>query len=151
MAHYSVAMVDPPAEIPAAGQPIPFPLDLHSALDAKMGLELFEATPQRVAGRMPIAGNTQPMGLWHGGASCVLAETLASIAANLGAAPDKVAYGIELNASHHRPGVSGWVNGVATALRIGGSLATYEVVLTDDHNRLMCTARVTCMTARPRP
>ena len=52
---------------------------LISALDAKMGLELLELTAERVVGRMPVDGNTQPFGLWHGGASCVLAETLASL------------------------------------------------------------------------
>ena len=53
--------------------------ELHSALDEKMGFELLSLTPERVVGRVPVAGNTQPYGLWHGGASCVLAETLASL------------------------------------------------------------------------
>ena len=51
-----------------------------SALDARMGLEVTELTAERTVGSMPVEGNTQPYGLWHGGASCVLAETLASIA-----------------------------------------------------------------------
>ena len=51
----------------------------YSALDAKMGLEVTELTPERTVGSMPVEGNTQPYGLWHGGASGVLAETLASI------------------------------------------------------------------------
>ena len=75
---------------------------MTSALDAKMGLEVLELTPERVVGRMPVEGNTQPMGLWHGGASCVLAETLASIGAAAHALPDRVAVGVDINATHHR-------------------------------------------------
>ena len=64
---------------------------LVSALDAKMGLELLELTAERVVGRMPVDGNTQPFGLWHGGASCVLAETLASLGSYVhgAAGPDR--------------------------------------------------------------
>jgi len=113
-------------------------------LDARMGLEILEWTPQRVVGRMPVAGNTQPYGLWHGGASCVLAETLGSYGSALHAGEGRIAVGIELSASHHTSTTSGWVTGVATALRLGRTLATYEIVLTDDDDRRLCTARLTC-------
>ena len=103
-----------------------------SALDAKMGLEVLELTAERVVGRMPVAGNTQPMGLWHGGASCVLAETLASIGSMAHAPPDRLAFGVDINATHHRSADSGWVTGTATALRLGRTVAMYEIVLTDD-------------------
>ena len=118
-----------------------------SALDTKMGLEVTELTPERVAGSMPVEGNTQPYGLWHGGASCVLAETLASIGSFAHAravAPGSVAVGVDLNATHHRPVRSGRVSGVATALRLGRRVTSYEVVLSDDQGRRVCTARVTC-------
>lgn len=121
---------------------------LHSALDTTMGLELLELTTERLVGRMPVAGNTQPVGLWHGGASCVLAETLASIGASAHAQPDRFAVGVDINATHHRPARSGWVTGTATALRLGRSVATYEVVLTDDGGARICTARVTCQLVR---
>lgn len=123
--------------------PADFPLAI-SSLDAKMGLELTEATPMRTSGRMPVEGNTQPMGLWHGGASCVLAESLASIAAYLHAQPGRGAVGVDINATHHNAARSGWVNGVATALKLGRTTAMYEVVLTDDDGVRVCTARVTC-------
>ena len=123
---------------------------IHSALDDKMGIELFELSPQRSRARMPVEGNTQPFGLWHGGASCVLAETLASLSAYAEVGPQGRAFGVDINATHHRPGVSGWVNGEATALHIGGRLGTWEVRLTNDAGELMCTARVTCALARPR-
>ena len=76
-----------------------------SALDEKLGLEVLELTPERIVGRMPVAGNTQPMGLWHGGASCVLAETLASLGAMAHALPDRLAFGVDINATHHRSGL----------------------------------------------
>ena len=117
---------------------------LVSALDAKMGLELLELSADRVVGRMPVAGNTQPFGLWHGGASCVLAETLASLGSYAHGRPDRVGVGVDLNATHHRPVRSGWVTGTATALRLGRSVVSYEVVLTDDAGQRVCTARVTC-------
>jgi 1,4-dihydroxy-2-naphthoyl-CoA hydrolase len=116
----------------------------HSALDAKMGLEVLELTPERVVGRMPVEGNTQPYGLWHGGASCVLAETLASIGSFAHARPDGQAVGVDINATHHRSVRSGRVTGVATALRLGRRVTSYEVVLTDDAGERVCTARVTC-------
>jgi 1,4-dihydroxy-2-naphthoyl-CoA hydrolase len=115
-----------------------------SALDTKMGFELLELTAERLVGRMPVEGNTQPVGLWHGGASCVLAETLASIGSAAHALPERMAVGVDINATHHRPARSGWVTGTATALRLGRSVASYEVVLTDDHDQRICTARVTC-------
>jgi uncharacterized protein (TIGR00369 family) len=117
---------------------------LYSALDAKMGLELLELTAERVVGRMPVEGNTQPFGLWHGGASCVLAETLASLGSYVHGRPDRVGVGVDLNATHHRPARSGWVTGTATALRLGRTVASYEVVLVDDAGERLCTARVTC-------
>jgi len=117
---------------------------LYSALDAKMGLELLELTPERVVGRMPVEGNTQPFGLWHGGASCVLAETLASLGSYAAGRPDRVGVGVDLNATHHRPARSGWVTGTATALRLGRTVVSYEVVLVDDAGERLCTARVTC-------
>lgn len=115
-----------------------------SALDEKMGLEITELTAQRVVGSMPVEGNTQPYGLWHGGASCVLAETLASVGSFAHAGPGGRAVGVDINATHHRAVRAGHVRGVATALHLGRRVTTYEVVLTDDAGERVCTARVTC-------
>lgn len=124
---------------------------MAGGLDEKMGLELHEVTPKRARGRMPVAGNTQPFGLWHGGASCVLAESLASLAAVAAAGPGGSAVGVDLNATHHAPARAGWVNGEARALRIGRTLGTWEVVLSDDEGQRLCTARVTCALRRAEP
>jgi 1,4-dihydroxy-2-naphthoyl-CoA hydrolase len=124
--------------------------ELNSALDTKMGFELLSLTPERVVGRIPVAGNTQPYGLWHGGASCVLAETLASLGSFMYAQPDKISVGVDINATHHRSVTAGWVTGTATALRLGRSVASYEIVITNDAGDRVCTARVTCQLVTPR-
>jgi uncharacterized protein (TIGR00369 family) len=120
------------------------------ALNDKMGFELLRITPEEVVGRMPVAGNTQPYGLWHGGASCVLAETLASLGSFMHAQPERVSVGVDINATHHRSVTAGWVTGTATALRLGNTVASYEIVITDDDDRRVCTARVTCQLVTPR-
>ncbi|MFF4123212.1 PaaI family thioesterase [Microbispora rosea] len=114
-------------------------------LHQRMGLEILEASAERVVGRMPVKGNTQPHGLLHGGASCVLAETLGSTGAALHAGPGRIAVGIEINATHHRSATSGHVTAVATRVHGGRTLATYVIEITDDAGRAVCTARLTCM------
>jgi len=111
----------------------------------RMGIELTEVSAQHAVGTMPVAGNTQPFGLLHGGASAVLAETLGSYAAQVHAGPGRAAVGIELNATHHRSARSGTVTGTATAVHLGRTLATYQVVVEDEDGRRVCTARLTCM------
>lgn len=114
-------------------------------LAARMGIEITDVAPGRLVGTMPVDGNTQPYGLLHGGASVVLAETLGSIGSALHAGPGRVAVGIEVSATHHRAARSGLVTGVATPVSLGGTLATWEIVLTDDQGRRTCTARLTCL------
>ena len=116
---------------------------LASALDVKIGMVLDEVTPTRAVGRYPVEGNTQPFGLWHGGASCVVAETLASLAAAAEVGPEGMIAGVDINATHLLAVRSGWITGTATALRIGKTLATYDVTLTDDQGRQVCAARIT--------
>ena len=120
------------------------------ALNDKMGFELLKVTPEEVIGRMPVAGNTQPYGLWHGGASCVLAETLASLGSFMYAQPERVSVGVDINATHHRSVTAGWVTGTATAAHLGRTVASYEIVIVDDVGRRVCTARVTCQLVSPR-
>ncbi|MFT2014722.1 PaaI family thioesterase [Streptomyces sp. 796.1] len=114
-------------------------------LGQRMGLHIVEAAPERVVGTLPVEGNTQPYGLLHGGASAVLAETLGSVGAMLHGGPHKVAVGVDLNCTHHRGARSGLVTGVATPLHRGRSTATYEIVITDEQDRRVCTARLTCL------
>lgn len=114
-------------------------------LHERMGIEVLEASAERMVGRMPVAGNTQPYGLLHGGASCVLAETLGSLGATLHAGPGRIAVGIEISATHHRSAESGHITGTATLIHGGRTLATYGIEINDDQGRRLCTARLTCM------
>jgi 1,4-dihydroxy-2-naphthoyl-CoA hydrolase len=142
------------AEINSGGssEPEPDP-DLLAApggaLGQRLGLRISEASPQRVVGTMPVAGNTQPYGLLHGGASAALAETLASVGSLLHAGPDRYAVGVDLNITHHRAIRDGTVTGVATALHLGGTITTYEIAIADEEGRPVATSRLTCV-IRPR-
>src|SRR5580693_2599324 len=100
----------------------------EGTLPGRMGIKIVEASPERIVGTMPVAGNTQPYGLLHGGASCVLAETLGSLGSALHAGPDRITVGIDISATHHRAARAGRVTGVATLLHGGRTLACYEVV-----------------------
>ncbi|MFM9367284.1 PaaI family thioesterase [Streptomyces sp. Da 82-17] len=114
-------------------------------LGTRMGIEIVEAAPDRVVGTMPVEGNTQPYGLLHGGASAVLAETLGSVGSMLHGGVSKIAVGVDLNCTHHRGVRSGLVTGVATPVHRGRSTATYEIVISDEQGKRVCTARLTCL------
>ncbi|GAA3338022.1 hotdog fold thioesterase [Curtobacterium pusillum] len=114
-------------------------------LAEKMGMVITELTAERAVGTIPVEGNRQPIGLLHGGAYVVLAESLGSMAANVHAGPGRYAVGIELNASHSRSATSGLVTGTCTALHLGSTLTTHEIVLTDDQGRRCSTVRITNM------
>lgn len=122
-------------------------LSFQGTLGERMGITVLEASPERIVGTMPVEGNTQPFGLLHGGASCVLAESLGSVGATLHAHAIGQAYavGVDINATHHRAVSHGIITGVATALRLGGSVATYDIAISDEAGERVCTARLTCM------
>lgn len=115
------------------------------ALDKKMGIAILEASPQKLVATMPVEGNTQAVGLLHGGASVVLAESLGSIGTALHAGLDRRIVGVDINATHHRSATSGIVTGVATAISLGKTMCSYEIVITDEEGKRICTARLTCL------
>ncbi|MCX2971402.1 MULTISPECIES: PaaI family thioesterase [Streptomyces] len=134
---------------PATTEPRPPAPVGAGELGERLGIELVSAEPHRVVGTLPVRGNTQPFGVLHGGASCVLAESLASIGACLHFGADGgVGVGTEISASHHRPVSGGRVTGVATAVRLGRTHATYEIAVEDEQGRRVCSARMTCVRAR---
>ncbi|MCY0923144.1 PaaI family thioesterase [Streptomyces sp. NPDC059999] len=125
-------------------------IDLPSLFSAghlgeRMDIRVLEASADKVVATMPVEGNTQPYGLLHGGASAVLAETLGSIGAMMHGGINKVAVGVDLNCTHHRGVRSGLVTGVATPVHKGRSTTTFEIVITDDQDKRVCTARLTCL------
>jgi 1,4-dihydroxy-2-naphthoyl-CoA hydrolase len=113
-------------------------------LNEQMGVRLLEVSPERVVATMPVQGNTQPYGLLHGGASVVLAESLGSVGSAMHAYPERQAVGVDINATHHRSARAGVVTGTASAVHLGRTSTCYEVVVTDEEGRRICTARITC-------
>lgn len=111
----------------------------------RMGIDFVEVGLERLVATMPVAGNTQPYGLLHGGASVVLAETLGSFGAAMHAGPGRIAVGIEINATHHRAARSGLVTGTASLLSAGRTMVTYEIVISDSEGKRCCTSRLTCL------
>jgi 1,4-dihydroxy-2-naphthoyl-CoA hydrolase len=124
---------------------LPGGIDPHGSLLERMGIEITEASAERVVGRMPVAGNTQPYGLLHGGASCVLAESLGSIGSAIHAGEGRIAVGVDINATHHRSAKEGLVTGTCRVLHAGRTLVVSEIVITDEAGRRICTSRITCM------
>jgi 1,4-dihydroxy-2-naphthoyl-CoA hydrolase len=115
------------------------------ALTRKMEIEFLELSAQRSVATMPVAGNTQVIGLLHGGAHVVLGESLGSISSAIHAGPGRYAVGIEINATHSRPITEGTVTAVCTALVLGRTLCTHEIVISDAAGRRLSTVRMTNM------
>ena len=110
-----------------------------------LGIELFEAGPDYLKGRMPVDKRThQPFGLLHGGASVVLAETLASIAS--AAVVDlrkNLCVGLEINANHLRGIASGWVIGTARPIHLGRTTHVWDIRILDEADKPICISRCT--------
>lgn len=117
----------------------------EGTLARRMGINILSASGSEVVATMPVTGNTQPFGLLHGGASCVLAETIGSLGAALHAGLGRVVVGIEISATHHRGVREGEVTAVATLAHGGRTLATYDIVVTDAGGHRVCTSRLTCL------
>ena len=120
------------------------------ALDKKMGILITEASPERLVATMPVEGNTQPVGLLHGGANVVLAESLGSIGTQLHAGADRMIVGVDINATHHKSARAGIVTAVATAISLGKTLCSYEIIISNEQGERTCTVRITCLILAPR-
>lgn len=118
------------------------PIVPEGALLRKLGLEWVETTPERVVARMPVEGNTQPLGLLHGGASAALAESLASFGGWL-AAPTQLVLGLELKINHLRPARDGWLTGTAVPIHLGRTTQLWEVRITSEDGRLVAFSTCT--------
>ena len=120
-------------------------------LSEHLGIELVELTKERVVARMPVEKRVhQPFGLLHGGASVVLAETVASIGAWLNVGESgKTAVGLEINANHVRGKRDGIVTATATPLHLGRATHVWEIRLTDEVGKLVCISRCTMAIVEP--
>jgi 1,4-dihydroxy-2-naphthoyl-CoA hydrolase len=114
----------------------------------KLGMEWIELAPERLAARIPVETNTQPLGLLHGGASAALAETLASVGAWLND-PSKLVLGIELKVNHLRSASRGWITAEATPLHRGRTTQLWEIRLADEEGRMTAFATCTLLTRDP--
>lgn len=122
------------------------------SLGDKMGIEILEFSIDRAVATMPVEGNTQPMGIMHGGAYVVMGESLGSMSANLHAGPGRYAVGVDINATHTASASSGIVTGVCTPVHLGRSMTVHEIVITNEAGRRCSTIRITNMILdRPTP
>ncbi|MDX1451282.1 MAG: hotdog fold thioesterase [Oleiphilaceae bacterium] len=123
----------------------------QNTINAHLGITFTELGDDYVAGTMPVDTRTrQPMGILHGGASVVLAESLGSIAAHLAAEPGQRCVGLDINANHIRSVSSGEVRGVARALHIGSSTQVWEIHIHSSQQKLVCIARLTIAVLNPK-
>jgi uncharacterized protein (TIGR00369 family) len=112
-------------------------------LAEKMGIVFVELSAQRSVATMPVEGNRQVIGLLHGGAHVVLAESLGSISSAIHAGPGRIAVGIEINATHSKATRSGTVTATCEALVLGRTLATHNITIRDEDGNRLSTVRMT--------
>lgn len=114
-------------------------------IGALLGIEFTEIGEDYIKGRMPVDARThQPVGILHGGASVVLAETLGSVASNLVLNPERnMGVGLEVNANHLRPVKEGWVTGVCTPIHIGGKTHIWDIKIYNEAGKMTCISRLT--------
>jgi len=121
-----------------------YDIGTHPQIINHLGIEFLEFSGDKMVARMPVDERTvQPLGLLHGGASCVLAETLGSIGATINAGEGKVAVGIEINANHLRSAVKGYVTGTSKPIKAGKTIQVWECNISDDDGNLVCVSRLT--------
>jgi len=116
-------------------------------MDKNLGIEFTEIGDDYIIARMPVTEKTkQPYGILHGGASCVLAESLGSTAAALSMDGEKkYPVGIEINANHLSSPTEGFVYAKAVPVHIGGSTSVWNIDITDDAGKRVCYSRFTAM------
>lgn len=119
-------------------------LTSENTLVALLGIKYTALGDDYLEASMPVGPHThQPMGLLHGGASVVLAETLGSLAGNLCIGPSELCVGLEVNANHVRSKREGVVTGTARPLHLGASTQLWQIDICDELGRLVCTSRLT--------
>ena len=117
----------------------------NNNINKHLGIEFIELGSDYIIARMPVEDFTrQSRGVLHGGASCVLAESLGSIASNLCLDMRKQkAVGLEINANHLRPVSSGYVTGKTTVVSLGRSVHVWNIDISNDQGKLNCVSRLT--------
>jgi uncharacterized protein (TIGR00369 family) len=122
---------------------------VRGPLVEKLGIEFLQIGQARVLARMPVEGNTQPYGILHGGATASLCETTASIGTAFLVGIERSAVGIDLTISHIRSARAGWVTVTAVPLRLGKTIAHWDMQVHDDEGRLVAVSRLTLAVRDP--
>ena len=119
--------------------------ELNNNMISHLDIEYTEIGHDYLSGKMPVTYKTkQPMGLLHGGASVVLAESLGSVASNLCIDPEKqYCVGLEVNANHIRSEKDGFVFGKAVAIHIGRKTHIWQITITNSEEKIVCVSRLT--------
>ena len=117
----------------------------RGTMSEHLGMEFTGLGDDFVSAKMPVDHRTrQPYGILHGGASCVLAETLGSIASALVIDNDRfICVGIEINANHIRSAKEGYVSGTARPIHIGSTTHVWDIRIVDEKDKLVCISRLT--------
>ncbi|AQQ51893.1 hotdog fold thioesterase [Planococcus lenghuensis] len=118
---------------------------LDQTIIGVLGIEFQETSDERVVATMPVNAKThQPFGLLHGGASVVLAESVASIGTwNLIDQETELAAGLEINANHLRGKRDGIVTATGTPVHKGRTTMVWDIRITDEEEKLVCISRCT--------
>ncbi|GGK67469.1 hotdog fold thioesterase [Amphritea balenae] len=117
---------------------------MKNTLVEHLGIEISEIGSDYIRATMPVDPRThQPMGILHGGASVVLAESLGSMAAQLAAEPGHPCVGLEINANHLASIRTGSVTGTARPVHIGRSTQVWDIRIEDDNGKAICVSRLT--------
>ncbi|MGF1726216.1 hotdog fold thioesterase [Photobacterium nomapromontoriensis] len=115
-----------------------------NTLVSHLGIEYSDFDDNSLSAVMPVEPRThQPLGMLHGGASVVLAETLGSIAANMCVDDGKYCVGLDINANHIRAMREGFVTGTAIPLHLGATTQVWQIEITDSRGHLVCSSRLT--------
>jgi len=116
-----------------------------NTMAAHIGIEWVEVGENFIKAKMPVDQRTnQPYGLLHGGASCVLAETLGSVASAMVIDHSKFyCVGLEINANHIRGVREGYVMGIASPLHLGNTTHVWDIKIFDEREKLVCVSRLT--------
>ena len=117
----------------------------HGTMSEQLGIEWVDAGDNWLKAKMPVDHRTkQPYGLLHGGASCVLAETIGSVASAMVIDHSTyMCFGIEINANHIRSVKDGFIYGVCTPLHLGGTIHVWDIRITNEKDELVCVSRLT--------
>ncbi len=123
---------------------------MKNTLVEHLGIEIVEIGDDYLKASMPVDTRThQPMGILHGGASVVLAETVGSMAAQLAAEPGHPCVGLEVNANHLSSIKTGLVYGTAKPIHIGRSTQVWDIRIMDEHDKAVCVSRLTMSVLKP--